>query len=163
LHGRTSARRLHALSSAPRPTSSAMRSSVWSPTSRLRANRPKHGSSPEGRRVDKDLRSALRGVVIACRHVLEEDVRRQLEGTYGGTPGGEFIAREDVEPYAVAPREWRGERDEILAAIAHIESYGADRAHAVEQFVRESAFTILNRLAALKLMEQSNRGLIPES
>src|SRR5262249_5767969 len=82
---------------------------------------------------------------------------------YGVTPGGEFIAREDVEPYAVAPREWRGERDEILAAIAHIESYGADRAHAVEQFVRESAFTILNRLAALKLMEQSNRGLIPES
>lgn len=113
--------------------------------------------------MDKDLRTALRSVVIACRQVLEEDVRRQLEGTYGVTPRGEFIAREDVEPYAVDPREWRRERDEILAAIAHIESYGADRAHAVEQFVRESAFTILNRLAALKLMEHPSRGLIPES
>jgi hypothetical protein len=113
--------------------------------------------------VDKDLRISLRTVVAACRQVLEEDVHRQLEGTYGVTPRGEFIAREDVEPYAVDVREWRRERDEILAAIAHIESYGADRGHAVEQFVRESAFTVLNRLAALKLMEHSSRGLIPES
>ncbi len=113
--------------------------------------------------MDKDLRNSLRTVVAGCRQVLEEDVRRQLEGTYGVTPRGEFIAPEDVEPYAVDVREWRRDREEILAAIAHIESYGAERGHAVEQFVRESAFTALNRLAALKLMEHPSRGLIPES
>ncbi len=113
--------------------------------------------------MDKDLRNALRAVVASCREVLEEDVCRQLEGTYGVTPRGEFLAREDVEPYAVDPREWRRERDEILAAISHIESYGGDRVRSLEQFVRESAFTILNRLAALKLMEHTSRALILES
>lgn len=113
--------------------------------------------------MDKDLRNALRAVVAACRRVLDEDVRRQLEGTYGVTPRGEFIAQEDVEPYAVDPREWRREREEIFSAISHIESFGVDREHAIEQFVRESAFTVLNRLAALKLMEHPSRALIPET
>jgi hypothetical protein len=113
--------------------------------------------------VDRGLRNALRAMVASCRQVLEEDVRRQLEGTYGLTPEGEFLAREDIEPYAIDPGEWRRERDEIFAAIGHIESYGIGRVRASEQFVRESASTILNRLAAVKLMEHPSRALILES
>jgi hypothetical protein len=48
-------------------------------------------------------------------------------------------------------------------AIAHERATGANPREAVERYVRESAFTMLNRLAALKLMEAPSRRLIRES
>jgi 23S rRNA G2445 N2-methylase RlmL len=111
--------------------------------------------------VDKDLRNTLRTAVVQCRKALEADVGRQLEGTYGILPDGRVLPEDQLG------KGWktalRSERERILAAIRHIESYGLSRAQALEQFVRETAFTALNRLAALKLMEHPSRGLIQES
>ena len=111
--------------------------------------------------MDKALRNALRAAVVACRQVLEEDVRGQLEGRYGVTPKGEFLVAEEFAPYG--DETVPAARASILDAICHIESYGIPRKDAVGQFVRETAFTHLNRLAALKLMEHESRGLILES
>jgi hypothetical protein len=108
--------------------------------------------------MDRPLRNALRSAVVECRKILEEEVSRQLEGTYGMTPKGEFL-----EPFAPVDDATGAAREEILASIRHIESFELPRVRAVEQFARETAFTILNRLAALKLMEHERRGLIVES
>lgn len=113
--------------------------------------------------MNKDLRNALRTSVVACRQALEAEVWRQLEGTYGVTPGGQFLAREDFLSYGAEPEAWKRNREEILTSICHIESTGVPRGDAVQQFVREMAFTALNRLVALKLMEDESRGLTMES
>jgi len=111
--------------------------------------------------MDKDLRNMLRTAVVQCRKALEADVGRRLEGTYGILPDGRVLPEDQLG------KGWkttlRSERERILAAIGHIESYGLSRTQALEQFVRETAFTALNRLAALKLMEHPSRGLIQES
>ena len=111
--------------------------------------------------MDKELRNALRTTVVQCRKTLEADVGRQLEGTHGILPDGRVLPEDQLG------KGWkttlRSERERILAAIGHIESYGLPRTQALEQFVRETAFTALNRLAALKLMEHPSRGLIQES
>lgn len=111
--------------------------------------------------MDKELRNALRTTVVQCRKTLEADVGRQLEGTYGILPDGSAV------PEGQLGKGWtpilQSSRERILAAIRHIESYGLSLVQAQEQFVRETAFTALNRLAALKLMEHPSRGLIQES
>jgi len=111
--------------------------------------------------MDQELRNKLRRAVNELRTVLEESVYEQLESTYGILRDGRLVPVEDVPPLR-ANDELRRRRQEIEQAIRHEEALleGQDRtARAVEKFVRESAFTTLNRLAALKLMER--RKLVP--
>ena len=75
--------------------------------------------------MDKALRNALRSAVVACRQVLEEDVRGQLEGRYGVTPKGDFLVAEEFAPYG--DETVPAARASILDAIRHIESYGIPR------------------------------------
>ena len=57
----------------------------------------------------------------------------------------------------------KAERLSIEASLQHEKYQEKELPQAITRFVRESAFTALNRLAALKLMEHPSRGLIPES
>jgi hypothetical protein len=57
----------------------------------------------------------------------------------------------------------RADREAIEASVRHYEAAGSSRREAAERYVRESAFTFLNRLAALKLMEHHSRALIQPS
>ena len=110
--------------------------------------------------MDRDLRNLLRLAVTRCRTLLEEDFQNQLEGTLGVYTDGR------VAPEASLPQlDARGLRDRrgIVAAVEHLQSGGLDPADAVAQFVREAAFSTLNRLTALKLMESPERRLIQES
>src|SRR5690349_17536869 len=112
--------------------------------------------------MDQELRNTLRRTVVSLRRRLEESALEQLEGTFGILPSGEVRPVESVPPL-MASMELRRRRDEIVAALRHFETLeqGRDRAaRSVERFAREAAFTFLNRLAALKLME--SRQLVPE-
>jgi hypothetical protein len=110
--------------------------------------------------MDKSLRNTLYNTVVQCRHLLERDLARQLEGTYGVRADGTF---EPLERLTHLDAVGRADREAIEAAVRHDESVGMDRHEAVERFIRESAFTFLNRLAALKLMEHPGRALIRPS
>jgi len=110
--------------------------------------------------MDKVLRNTIYTAVVKCRHLLERDLARQLEGTYGVHAGGTF---EPLEGLIHLDAVGRADRQAIEAAIRHEEVAGATRREAVERYVRESAFTFLNRLAALKLMEHPGRALIQVS
>lgn len=107
--------------------------------------------------MDKTARDELRAAVIAARETLERDFREQLEGQYGIYASGE------IKPLAGLTHLdaiGRADREAIVSAIEH---YQMVRAEAVARFGRESAFTSLNRLAALKLMEAENRKLVRPS
>jgi hypothetical protein len=110
--------------------------------------------------MDKALRNSLYNTVVRCRELLERDLALQLEGTYGVHANGA------VEPLAHLKHldaVGRADRQAIEAALRHEEAAGAKRKEAVERFLRESAFTTINRLAALKLMEHPGRALIQPS
>ncbi|MBN1136914.1 MAG: SAM-dependent methyltransferase, partial [Anaerolineae bacterium] len=107
--------------------------------------------------MEKALRGHLYTRVVRCRQLLESDLAQQLEGTFGVHGDG---ALESPAGLGHLDAVGRAERQAIEAAIQHEERSGAGCQEAVQRYVRESAFTWLNRLAALKLMEHPHRGLI---
>jgi hypothetical protein len=126
--------------------------------------------------MDQALRNKLRRAVEEMRRTLERDVTEQLEGTYGitaerqganGTTPVRLEAADEVATLREYPQR-RQERLEIEAAIRHeatktpgLAKGIEDLAGGVARFAREAAFTSLNRLAALKLMEA--RGMLRPS
>src|SRR5689334_9046721 len=110
--------------------------------------------------MDKGLRNALRLATVGCRKALAADYAQQLEGTFGIGRGGAIQPEERLTHLTPGQRELRRQ---IVATIAHRQAGGATAAAAVTRFVREAAFSALNRLAALKLMEAPERALIQES
>jgi hypothetical protein len=100
-------------------------------------------------------RQALSRATQAARTLLEEEFREQLEGTFDIRSDGTIPAE---GPAALTPRE-RHTRIEIREAL-DAEHEGPDSQAQVYAFVREAAFTTLNRFVALKLLEA--RGLVQE-
>jgi hypothetical protein len=110
--------------------------------------------------IENSLRNTLRLTITSCRRLLEEDYRLQLEGHYGIRTDGNL---EPLSGLQHLNARGRAERRSIEAALRHETIQEKELSLAIERFVRESAFTALNRLAALKLMEHPTRGLIVES
>ncbi len=103
-------------------------------------------------------RAALLRAVIALRRLLQEDLYRRLEAEFGVHADG------TVEPLRALPNldeEGQELYRDIVAALNHKVNQGLSRREAVRGLVQEMAFTWLNRLAALRLLEE--RGVIPES
>jgi len=111
--------------------------------------------------MDQSLRLELYNTVVQCRRILEENLALQLEGVYGVHPDGTLEPLAHLHLDAVG----RADRQAIEATLAHWSGgkSGVERELAVERYVRESAFTFLNRLAALKLMEHPSRAIIQPS
>ncbi len=106
--------------------------------------------------MDSSLRNTLRLTITACRKLLEVDFRLQLEGQYTILAG--------MDPAGLASATVSNpDQVQIAAALRHEIAQGQGFDQALERYIRESAFTALNRLAALKLMEHPSRGLIQES
>lgn len=110
--------------------------------------------------MNDSQRNKLYNVVVKCRELLEHDLAQQLEGVYGIHDDGTI---EHLAQLGHLDAIGRADRQAMEAAIAHDEAIGEDHQAAVAKFIRESAFTFLNRLAALKLMEDPARGLIQPS
>jgi hypothetical protein len=106
--------------------------------------------------VDKDTRNAIERATQKARRLLEDDFVAQLEGTYDVLSSGVVAA-------AGGPHLTPGQqlvREKIVAAIEHKRAAGAKAGEAVTGYVRDAAFTTLNRFAALKMLEA--RGLLQE-
>lgn len=106
--------------------------------------------------MDKDTRNILFNTTQAIRRGLEEEFRLQLEGTFDVHEDGR------IEEQAGAPLNDRQKltRRKIVQAIEHRRAMGEKAGESVKGFIREAAFTFLNRLAALKMMEA--RGIVQE-
>lgn len=109
---------------------------------------------------DQPTRARLQRFVGEAREVLREEFTRQLQYDYGMDPvSGTVAPLESLRQLNDAQRETaRILRDTLAHYLA---SEGADEKTALGRIVREQAFTVLNRLAALRMAEA--RGLLIES
>lgn len=109
---------------------------------------------------DQTTRNRLQRFVNNARKVVEEEFTRQFQNDYGLDPtSGTITPLENLRHLNDAQRETaRILRDTLAHYCA---SQEADAQTGLERIVREQAFTVLNRLAALRMAEA--RGLLIES
>lgn len=109
---------------------------------------------------DQATRNRLQRFVNEARKALEEEFTRQLQLDYGLDPAsGTVTPIENLRHLTDAQRETaRILRDTLAHYCA---SPGTDTTAGLDRIVREQAFTVLNRLAALRMAEA--RGLLIES
>jgi hypothetical protein len=111
---------------------------------------------------DKDTRNLLARTVTACRRRLTEDVTDQLTGVFGLHPDGTVLALKEMSHLSpdqiAAAGRLRDLLDHYTAGAVGGEK--DRRKSAYERMTLEISFTILNRLAALRLCEE--RGLVVE-
>jgi hypothetical protein len=109
---------------------------------------------------DQATRNRLQRFVTDTRRILEEEFTRQLQNDYGMDPAsGNVTAIENLRHIDDQQRETaRIMRDTLAHYCA---SPGTDARSGLDRIVREQAFTVLNRLAALRMAEA--RGLLIES
>ena len=109
---------------------------------------------------DQTTRNRLQRFVNDARRVLEEEFTRQLQNDYGMDPNAGSVAElTSLRHINDAQRETaRILRD----TLAHYTASGdMNASQGLDRIVREQAFTVLNRLAALRMAEA--RGLLVES
>ena len=103
--------------------------------------------------IPKPVRTVLAARITELRVGLQEDARRQLAAWgigaehVGPPPGGRVLSADDM--YA---------RDIVLAVIETRRAAGVSREEALQAYLEEVAFTLLNRLVTLRCLEE--RGLL---
>lgn len=109
---------------------------------------------------DQATRNRLQRFVVCARRTLEEEFTRQLQNDYGLDPASNAVTPIDnLRHLNDAQRETARILRDTLAhycAAEHVETQAG-----LDRIVREQAFTVLNRLAALRMAEA--RGLLIES
>ena len=114
---------------------------------------------------DQKTRNLLQRTVTACRKLLDEEFVAQRRGTYGINDDGSaaplatltHLPDEDMQ----VAKLLRERLDHLVAGLVGQGKKDADaRKEAVGRLTREQAFTVLNRLAALRMAEE--RGIVLE-
>lgn len=99
--------------------------------------------------MEKETRSAIESATQKARRLLEADFKEQLDGVFDVRVDG----RVAEEPGAHLDAGQRRVRRKIVAAIEHKRAGGMKPAEAVLDYLRDAAFTVLNRFVALKMLE----------
>jgi hypothetical protein len=107
-------------------------------------------------KMDKTLRNSIGKMTLAVRRLLEEEYAQQLEGTFDILPDGTINSK----PGSHLDAEQRLTREKLVAAIEHKRAGGMGDEDSVNAYLREAAFTTLNRFAGLKMAE--SRGIVLE-
>ncbi len=106
--------------------------------------------------MDKETRNAIERATQKARRLLEEEFEKQLVGDFDVLLDGKVAPRGGDH---LSPRQ-HAVRERITASIAHRRAAGETPAEAVASYVRDAAFTTLNRFVALRMLEA--RGLLQE-
>lgn len=99
--------------------------------------------------MNKSIRNQLRSAIVQCRTLLERAISDVLQGEFGIHSTGHIEPRERMSHLASEDQVYR---EQIVVHLQHIESFGQKSKDAVNQLIREAAFTHLNRLCAYKMM-----------
>jgi len=108
--------------------------------------------------MDKTLRDKIKSMVLKVKEILENEITRILESKYGFYRDGKIIELNQLKNLCVEEILIRKEID------AHYEYYKGSEINKEDIFrkiVRNNAYTILNRLAALRFMDENK--IIQES
>jgi hypothetical protein len=99
--------------------------------------------------MDKDVRSAIQRSTQNARTLLEHELGEQLESVYDIRLDGTI----PPEPGSHLDETQRVAREKLVAAVEHFAALGRTRGESVGDYLREAAFTTLNRFVALKMLE----------
>ena len=99
--------------------------------------------------MDKATRNEIERATQHARKLLDEDFLSQLEGTFDILRSGAIAPKGGVH---LSARQ-QFQRDKIVAAIEHKRVAGTSAVGVVRDYVRDAAFTTLNRFVALKMLE----------
>ncbi len=99
--------------------------------------------------MDKDTRNAIERTTQKARELLQEDFAGQLDGVFDVRPDGRIAEKGGA--HLTGPQHLL--RNKIVAAIDHKRNVGMTPAEAVADYIRDAAFTALNRFVALKMLE----------
>src|SRR5262245_45877709 len=104
--------------------------------------------------MDEAIRNTLRNAVTKCRKLLEDSVHEELQGKFGIYAAKKDAVQvdDDARMTHLSPEE-RAARKDILDHFEHIKARSFKPKEALDQLVREIAFTHLNRFCAYKMME----------
>lgn len=103
--------------------------------------------------MDQEIRNKLRNVVTQCRKLLEDDTRDALEGKFGIFAKKDQVTADPDAKMTHLSEEEQAARKDILDHFTHIKARGFKPKDALDQLIREIAFTHLNRFCAYKMME----------
>lgn len=106
--------------------------------------------------MDKETRNRIQRATQTARTLLEREYAEQLDGIFDIRLDGSIGA----EPGSHLDAAQRVLRTKLATAVDHQSASGLDPAEAVASYLREAAFTMLNRFVALKMLEA--RGLVQE-
>ena len=110
---------------------------------------------------DNDTRSKLANLVGKCRALLTDEFLRQCQSTFGIQPDGLMISLEELGRLSDDQLDVARQLRDRIDYLAHNEEADNSIPNSIDKMLREQAFTVLNRLAAMKMAEA--RGLIVES
>jgi hypothetical protein len=99
--------------------------------------------------MDKETRSKLQNATQAARQLLSGEYQEQLEGVFDVHLDGTIAP----EPGEHLDAEQKVIRRKIVSTISHEQAKAGDAASAVQCYLRETAFTTLNRFVAFKMLE----------
>ncbi len=99
--------------------------------------------------MDKPARNAIASATQELRRVLEDDFRAQLDSTFDVRATGEVA----LTPGGHLTDEQHIIRAKIVGVLDYHRSAGMTSLEATERFVRDAAFTSLNRFVALRMLE----------
>ena len=111
---------------------------------------------------DSTTRNVLARMVGSARALLSKEFTEQLQEIYGIQPDGTVIEIKrlthlDDEDRAIASML----RDRVNHLISNIQTEKEQAVSAIDRMIREQAFTLLNRFAALRMCEE--RSIVRES
>ncbi len=106
--------------------------------------------------MDKETRNRIQRAAQDTRALLEREYAEQLEGIFDIRPDGTIA----TQPGSHLDAEQRVLRTKLVAGVEHLRAGGLKNAEAVAAYLREVAFTTLNRFVALKMLEA--RSLVQE-
>ncbi len=99
--------------------------------------------------MDKETRNAIERATQRLRAILEEDFAQQLYGDFDVDPNGSWAEKAGRH---LSPQR-ASQRGKIVAALEHKRAAGLAPADCVADYLRDAAFTTLNRFVALKMLE----------
>ncbi len=112
--------------------------------------------------LSDETKNELKGMVATIRERLTNEFTEQLQELYGIQPEGEIA---DVEDLGLIDEEQRTVAEQLRESIEHYaggpDASQQEKKEAIQRTIREQAFTVLNRFAALRLAEE--RDLVSES
>ena len=109
---------------------------------------------------DDKTRNRLQKLVSDCRSLLSAEFAIQVQQTYGLDPNSGEVTPLDRLAHLSDRERHTAQllRDTLAHYLAGDENDNTNRIAAIDRIIREQAFTVLNRLAALLMMEA--RGLL---